>query len=160
MESAPLASLRKGSYTLFQLVITINQKNVSRLSRSYQTHSHNIHFKIMGLRLTIERSYQTHSNNIRFKMTELFRRFSRRRNMSSSRIHCCYIQSLRKNISLSKMRCFVVQSSALGLKKKVCPFLLLENSRPLSPLRESQTPLSSSGTPDFLSAYLGTDSLT
>ena len=91
MESAPLASLRKGSYTLFQLVITINQKNVSRLSRSYQTHSHNIHFKIMGLRLTIERSYQTHSNNIRFKMTELFRRFSRRRNMSSSRIHCCYI---------------------------------------------------------------------
>ena len=91
MESAPLASLRKGSYTLFQLVVTINQKNVSRLSRSYQTHSHNIHFKIMGLRLTIERSYQTHSNNIRFKMTELFRRFSRRRNMSSSRIHCCYI---------------------------------------------------------------------
>ena len=79
--------------------------------------------------------------------------------MSSSRIHCCYIQSLRKNISLSKMRCFVVQSSALGLKKKVCPFLPLENSRPLSPLREPQTPLSSSGTPDFLSAYLGIDSL-
>ena len=75
-------------------------------------------------------------------------------------IHCCYIQSLRKNISLSKMRCFVVQSSALGLKKKVCPFLPLENSRPLSPLREPQTPLSSSGTPDFLSAYLGIDSLT
>ena len=31
MESAPLASLRKGSYILFQLVITISQKNVSRM---------------------------------------------------------------------------------------------------------------------------------
>ena len=45
----------------------------------------------MGLELTIERSYLTHSNNIHFKTTGLFRRFSRRRNMSSSRIHCCYI---------------------------------------------------------------------
>ena len=30
-ESVPLARLRKGSYILFQLLITINQKNVSRL---------------------------------------------------------------------------------------------------------------------------------
>ena len=30
-ESASLVSLRKGSYILFKLVITINQKNVSRL---------------------------------------------------------------------------------------------------------------------------------
>ena len=31
MENASLASLRKGSYILLQLVITINQKNISRL---------------------------------------------------------------------------------------------------------------------------------
>ena len=37
-----------------------------------------------------------------------------------------------------------------GKKKKVCPFLLLENSRPLSPW----------GPRDFLSMYLGIDSLT
>ena len=82
-------------------------------------------------------------------MTGLARRFSRRRHMSSSRIHC-YIQNLRKNISLSKMNYFVVESSVLRLKKKVCPFLLLENSRPLSPPW---------GPPDFLSAYLGIGSL-
>ena len=35
-----------------------------------------------------------------------------------------------------------------------------ENSRPLSPPREPQTPLSCSGTLDFLSTYLGIDSLT
>ena len=45
-------------------------------------------------------------------------------------------------------------------KKDVCPFLLLENSRPLSPLGEPQTLFSSSGTPDFLSTCLGIDSLT
>ena len=32
--------------------------------RSYQTHSHNTHFKITGLELTIERFDQTHSYNI------------------------------------------------------------------------------------------------
>ena len=31
MESVPLTSLRKGSYILFQLVIMVNQKNISRL---------------------------------------------------------------------------------------------------------------------------------
>ena len=45
-------------------------------------------------------------------------------------------------------------------KKNVCLFLLLENSRRLSVLREPQTPFSSSGTLDFLSTCLGTDSLT
>ena len=44
-----------------------------------------------GLELTIERFYQTHSHNIHFKITRLVRRFSRRRNLSSSRIRCCYI---------------------------------------------------------------------
>ena len=55
-----------------------------------ELNSCNSHFKIMGLELTIERSYQTHSHNIHFKMTGLVRKFSRR-NTSSSRIHCCYI---------------------------------------------------------------------
>ena len=45
-----------------------------------------------------------------------------------------------------------------GKKKDICPFLLLENSRALSPLREPQTPFSSWGTPD-LSTCLGIDSL-
>ena len=45
-----------------------------------------------------------------------------------------------------------------GKKKDVCPLLLLENSRPLSPLREPQTLFSFFGTPDFLSTCLGIDS--
>ena len=44
-------------------------------------------------------------------------------------------------------------------KKDVCPLLLLENSRPLSSPWEPQTPLSSLGTPDFLSTCLGINSL-
>ena len=43
-------------------------------------------------------------------------------------------------------------------KKDICPFFLLENSRPLPPLREPQTPFSSLGTLDFLSTCLGIDS--
>ena len=38
-----------------------------------------------------ERSSQTHSHNIHLKITGLVRRFLRRRNKSSSDIHCCYI---------------------------------------------------------------------
>ena len=96
--------------------------------------------------------YQTHSHNIHLKITRLVRRFLLRRNMSSSRIHCCHtslVQSVRENISLNKMSCFVVQSSALGLKKKKFvlfsslrtpePYLLLESFRPLSPPREPWT---------------------
>ena len=45
-------------------------------------------------------------------------------------------------------------------KKSVCPFILLENSRPLSPPGEPQTSFSFSGTPDFLSICLGIDSFT
>ena len=41
---------------------------------------------------------------------------------------------------------------------EACPFLLLENPRPLSLLQEPQTSFSSSGTPDFLSTCLGIDS--
>ena len=52
--------------------------------------------------------------------------------LSSSRIHYCYI--ILRNVE----------------GKNVCPVLLLENSRPLSPW----------GPPDFLSTCLGVDSLT
>ena len=44
-------------------------------------------------------------------------------------------------------------------EKKICPFLLFENSRPLFSPWESQTPFSFSETPDFLSTCLGIDSL-
>jgi len=44
-------------------------------------------------------------------------------------------------------------------KKGICPFLLLENFRALSPLREFKIPLSFLGTLDFLSTCLGIDSL-
>ena len=102
----------------------------------YQTHSHNIHLKLTRLELTIERSYQIHSHNILLKITRLVRRFLLRRNM----IHC-YI-GLRQS----------------SVQKSTCPFLLLGNSRPLSPSQKPQTPFSSSGTRDFLSTYLGIDS--
>ena len=60
------------------------------MQRSYQTHLHNLYFKILGLELTIERSYQTHSLHRSDRMTGLYRRL-RRRNMFWSRMHCCYI---------------------------------------------------------------------
>jgi len=86
---------------------------------------------------------------------------------------CISLQSLVQ--SLNWVDCCVIISSGLkekmfyvpktkegrGKKKKkkdVCPFLLLENSRPLSPPQESQTSLSL-GTLDFLSTCLGIDSL-
>ena len=67
-------------------------KDYLKVERSYQTHSHNLHFKIMGLKLTIERSYQTHAYNISFKIRRLVRSFLLgRRNMSSSKIYYYYI---------------------------------------------------------------------
>ena len=58
----------------------------------YQTHSYNMHLKLTRLELTTKRSYQTHFHNIHLNITRLVRRFLlRRRNMSSSKIHCCYI---------------------------------------------------------------------
>ena len=44
-------------------------------------------------------------------------------------------------------------------KKRVCPFLLLENSSLLSPPWDPWIPFSSLGTPDFFSTCLGIDSL-
>ena len=60
--------------------------------------------------------------------------------MSSIRIYYCYIILTKEH------------------RKKACPFLL-ENSRPLPPPWQPQTPFSSLGTPDFLSTCLGIDSL-
>ena len=36
-------------------------KEYLKVVRAYQTHSHSLHFKMIGLKLTMERSYQTHS---------------------------------------------------------------------------------------------------
>ena len=70
---------------------------------------------------------QVYSHNLHFKITEgLIQR------LSLGRIHYCYI--ILRNVEK---------------EKKVCPFFLLENSRPLSPWR----PL------DSLSTCLGNDSL-
>ena len=114
------------------------------------------------LELTTERSYQTHYHNIHFKMTGLVRRFSRRRNMSTSRIHCCYIiigTEFKGEHILEQDELFCCAIISSGLKEQnVCPFLLLENSRPLSPLQKPQTPLSL-GIWDFLSTYLEIDYL-
>ena len=101
--------------------------------------------QLTRLKQTIERSYQTHSHNIHFRITGLVRKFFKEK-LSSSRIHCCHI-ILSTEFKLSF---FVMQSSAPGLKKKkkktfyvtkskelkkkfFFPFLL-ENFRPLSSL--------------------------
>ena len=98
--------------------------------------------KVTELGPTIERSYQTHSQNIHFKMTGLVRRFSRRRNLSSSRIHCCYIiigTELKAEHILEQDELFCCTINRSGPKEKeVCPFLLLANSRPFTP-QEPQT---------------------
>ena len=146
-------------------------------------------------------------------MTGLIRRFSRRRNMSSSRIHCCYMgfpdgpevkssawnegdpgsipgwgrspgegsgnplqysclenpmeggawqatvhgvaksQTQLSDFTFTEFKekyifeqdelfCCAIISSGFKEKKSFCPFLLLENFRPLSSLLEPQTPLS------------------
>ena len=69
---------------------------------------HKFHLKTR-LELTIERSYQTHSHNMYFKITRLVRRFLlKRRNMSLSNIHCCYI---------------ILQFSSVQFSCSVCPTL-------------------------------------
>ena len=74
-------------------------------------------------------------NSLPSPSTGLVRRFSGRRNTSSSRTHYCYIILTKE------------------YRKEVCPFLLLENSRSLSSPWEPQIPFSSLGTLDFLSTY-------
>ena len=105
-------------------------------------------------------------------MTELVKSFSRRKNISSSRIQCCYIiigaEFKGKGIFEQEGASLVAQlvknlpamwvvlqqdeqdelffcAISSGLKEKnVCPFLLFENSS-LSPPRELQIPFFSQG---------------
>ena len=118
-------------------------------------------------------------------MTGLVRRFSRRRNKSSSRKHCYYIMlyihyiytvvniifssefklscllcNHQKKCFIKKKTFYVTKTKECRGKKDICPFFLLESLRPLSPPQEPRTPFSSWGTPDFTSTCLGIDSLT
>ena len=67
--------------------------------------------------LSIERSYQIHSHNTHLNITGLVRKFLlRRRNMSLSKIHCCYIiisTELKKKHTLGqdKLFCCVIINS-------------------------------------------------
>ena len=64
-------------------------------------------------------------------------------------VYCVIISSrLKENKLFLWIR---LRNAERNNKKDIYLFLLLENSRPLSPLRGPQTPLSSSGTLDFLS---------
>ena len=100
----PLTS-SKGAVYFSNWLLTINQKNVSRL-HTWETHSHNIHFKIMGL----------------------VRRFLRRRSSSSNRIHCCYIITStefkeKHTLEQNELFCCIIISS--GLKGKKIHFMWL-----------------------------------
>ena len=68
---------------------------------------------------------ETHSHNLHFKITGLARRFSGRRNMSSSRIHYCYTIVTKE----CRKKMFVL-SSFLRIPD---PYLLLESPRPPFP---------------------------
>ena len=96
--------------------------------RPHQTYSHNFHFKITLSSGRIQPCKdQVYSHNLHFKITEgLIQR------LSLGRIRYCYI--ILRNVEK---------------EKKVCPFFLLENSRPLSPW----------GPLDSLSTCLGTNFL-
>ena len=92
-----------------------------------------------------KRSYQTHPHNTHFKMIGLVRRFSRRRNTSSSRKHYCYtvigteFKEKLEQLILEQVFCCAIISS--GLKMFVLfsslrtpdLYLLLESPRPLCP---------------------------
>ena len=98
-------------------------------------------------------------------MAGLVRSFLRKWNKPSSRVHYCYIiigtELKGKNILEQDelFSCVIISSGLKEKRKKVRPFLILENLTPLSPPWGPQTPSSYSGTPDFLSTYLRIDSL-
>ena len=99
-------------------------------------------------------SHQTHFHNIHFKMIGLVRRFSRRRTMSSSRIHCCNIiigtEFKGKHIlEQDELFCCAIISSGLKEKKIVL----------FSSLRTPDTSLFLPD-PGFLSTCLGIGPLT
>ena len=140
----PLLVLERELYT-FQLLINNKSKECLKVVKDFQTHSHNILFKIIGLELIIERFYQTHSHNIHCKMTGLIRRFSRKRNMPSRRIQCCYIiigTEFKGKYILEQDELFCCANISSGLKEKKNvlfsslrtpdPYLLHESPRPLS----------------------------
>ena len=66
-----------------------------------------MHLKLIRLEWTKERSYQTHSHNIPFKMTGLVRSFFLRRNMSLSKIYC-YIDSSSVQFSSVTQSCLTL----------------------------------------------------
>ena len=93
----------------------------------------------MGLELRIERSYSTHYNNVHVKISQ---------------------QLLVKEKHVLEQDTFIVLlTKTKQCRKKVCSFLLLENSRTLYPPGECQTLLSTLGILGFLSICLGSDTL-
>ena len=80
----------------------------------------------MGLELTIERSYQTHSHNVHCQITGLVRRFSRRKNMSSSRIHSYYIIL---NTEFKLFCCVIISSGFKGKKKNMFCVIKMKECR-------------------------------
>ena len=104
-----------------------------------QTHSHNIYLKFTRLELTTERSDQTFSHNICLKITRLVRRFC-------------------EGETCPRARYTVILTKTKQCRKSICPSLL-KSPWPLSLSQGLRTPFSSSGTLNFLSTYLGIDSL-
>ena len=98
-----------------------SQTGLSHWTELKQSHSHKIYLKITGLELTIEKSYQTHSQNICLNITRLVRRFLlRRRNLSSSNIHCYYIiirTELKEKHALEQDELFCCVIISSGLKE-------------------------------------------
>ena len=133
---APSLVLAKELYTFF-IGYYNKSKECLKVVKVLQDPLPHLRLKMLRLELTIGRSYQTHSHNIHLKITGFARRFSRRRNLKEDTL-------------------LLLRQSNVG--KKNCSFLLLESLRPLSPPQEPQVPLSSTGTPDFLSTFLGIDS--
>ena len=93
----------------------------------------------------------------------IVRRFLRRRNISSFRIHCCYIIVSRKfkekhTLKQDELFCCVIIN--FGLKEKnVWPRWKNVDTKSFSPPWEPQTSISSSGTLDFLLPCLRINSL-
>ena len=93
----------------------------------------------------------------------IVRRFLRRRNISSFRIHCCYIMVGRKfkekhTLKQDELFCCVIIN--FGLKEKnVWPRWRNVDTKSFSPPWEPQTSISSSGTLDFLLPCLRINSL-
>ena len=80
----PLTCLNRELYT-FKIGYYNQSKECLRVVKVLLYPLSDLHFKMTGLELIIERSYQIHSHNIHFKMAGLVRRFLRR-NLSSGYI--------------------------------------------------------------------------